>query len=185
DTAFVVNATGTHAVLMREGPPYREWLHPVLDENGNVKITKEPLPTGLMIGAGATGAKFGHVVSDACGDAPTCSGDTAKLAPSAALTLWATNFFGLEVGYMQPGDLGISGTNTSLTFSSVFQSRIAPGALKLGAQAGPVRLFANGGVDYAVTEQTTTQSVGASTKGQGGSQTFALKTKGIGLYFGG
>ena len=185
DTTFVVNATGTHAVLIRQGPAYREWLHPVLDENGNVKISRDALPTGLMIGAGATGARFGHVVSDACGDASTCSGQTVKFAPSGALTLWATNFLGLEVGYIQPGDVSVSGTNTNLTFSTVFQSRIATGALKLGVQAGPVRFFANGGADYSVTLHTTTQSVTASTKGQGGTQTFALKTKGVGIYFGG
>ena len=185
DTTFVVNATGTHAVLIRQGPAYREWLHPVLDESGNVKISRDALPTGLMIGAGATGAEFGNIVSNACGDATTCSGQSLKFAPSGAVTVWATNFLGLEVGYLQPADVSVSGTNTNLAFSTVFQSRIATGALKLGVQAGPVRLYANGGADYAVTLQTTTQSVAASTKGQGGTQTFPLKTKGVGIYFGG
>lgn len=185
DTTFVVNATGTHAVLIRQGPAYREWLHPELDENGNLKITREQLPTGLMIGAGGSGTKFGSVVSDACGDATTCSGQTVKFAPSAALTVWATDFFGLEFGYIQPGDVSVSGTNTNLTFSTTFQSRVATGALKIGVQAGPLRFYANGGVDYAITQETTTQSVTPSTKGQGGTQTFELKTKGVGLYFGG
>jgi hypothetical protein len=185
ETTFVVDSTGTHAVLIRQGPAYREWLHPVLDENGNVMISREPLPTGLMIGAGATLARFGHVVSDACGDATTCSGSQVRFAPSAALTLWATNFLGLEIGYMQPADVNVSGNAANVAFTTVFQSRVATGALKLGVQAGPVRFFANGGVDYAVTLQQTTQTVAASTKGQGGTQTFPLKTKGVGLYFGG
>lgn len=185
DTTFVVDSTGTHAVLIRQGPAYREWLHPVLDENGNVKISRDALPTGLMIGAGASLAKFGHVVSDACGDATTCNGQNVRFAPSATLTLWATNFLGLEVGYLQPADVNVSGVATNLTFSTLFQARVATGALKLGVQAGPVRFYGQGGVDYAVTLQQTTQTVLTSTKGQGGTQTFPLKTKGVGLYFGG
>ncbi|HEX4347117.1 MAG TPA: hypothetical protein VHZ73_06070, partial [Vicinamibacterales bacterium] len=185
DTTFVVNATGTHAVLIRQGPAYAEWLHPVLDSNGNVKISHEPLPTGLMIGAGASLAKFGHVVSDACGDATACNGQDLRFSPSATLTLWATNFFGLEVGYFQPVDVTAAGTNTNLTFATALQSRIATGALKIGLPAGPVRFYVNGGVDYALTVQTTTQTVVASTKGEGGTQTLALKTKGVGIYFGG
>jgi hypothetical protein len=184
-TTFVVDATGSHTVLIRQGPAFDAWLHPVLDESGNVKTVREPLPRGLMISGAATGAKFSDVVSVACGDASPCSGTQVKIAPTAAVTYWVTRFLAAEGTFMKPLDVHTSGSGTNYTFDSVFRSRIATVAGKLGIHAGPTRIYATVGADYADTTASTTQTVTPSPSKQGGTETFALKTQGWGLLWGG
>ena len=184
-TTFVVDATGSHSVLVRQGPAYDEWLHPVIDESGAVKAVREALPTGLMLSGGAAGVRFSDVMSNACGDAPSCSGQEGGIAAAAAATLWINSLIAAEVGYMQPRDLTASGTGTNLTFTNVFQSRIATATGKVGVQAAFARLYAMAGIDYAITSSTTTQTVVESATGKGGTQTFGLETRGAGLLFGG
>jgi len=184
-TTLVVDGTGSHTVLVRQGPAFKEWLHPVLTESGAVKSVREPLPTGFMLSGGVAGVKFSDVVSNACGDATSCSGSGWRIAPAAAATLWFNQLIAAEVAYMQPQDVTTSGTGTNLTFTNVFQSRIASAVGKIGVQAGFARLYAMAGGDYAITSSTTTQTVVASTIGQGGTQTFGLETRGLGLVWGG
>jgi len=184
-TTFVLDAAGGRSVLVRQGPAFNEWLHPSLDESGALKSEREALPTGLMISGGAAGLRFSDVMSNACGDATSCTGEQGGIAPAAGATLWISQLIGAEVGYMQPRDLTATGTNTNLTFTNVFQSRVATATGLVGVQAGFTRLYAMAGVDYSIMSSTTTQTVTASAAGNGGTQTFGLETKGIGLLFGG
>jgi hypothetical protein len=184
-TTLVADATGGHSLRIRQGPAYAEWLRPVLDESGEVKHVREPLPAGLIVSAGAAGVKANDIGTNTCGDATSCTFESTRIAAAVGAAVWLNRFIGLEVGYMQPQDVKITGSNTNLAFTSVFQSRIARAVGEVGVQGGPARFYGMAGVDYAITQLSTTQTVAASAIGQGGTQTFALKTRGLGLLIGG
>jgi hypothetical protein len=185
-TTFVVDAApDNQSVLITQGPAFDEWLHPVVDEQGNLKSIKNALPRGLMVTAGATGLKYGNVFAVACGTAPTCSDQQMRLAPTVGATYWIFQFLAVEGTFTKPTDVQTTGSGTNYNFTSVFRARMVTVDGKIGYGFGPIRLYGIVGETHTNATASTTQITVASATGQGGTETFELKTAGWGLMYGG
>ena len=179
-TTLVVDVTGENPVVwIRQGPAPPQWMGNVTAEQG--RNWAQP-PLGAMVSAGLGGATFANLVNNACGDASSCTGQNVSVDYMAGATFWFNRFLAADVGYVRPASLKVSGSGTNVTFNSGLDARVITVAGKVGAQAGPVRLYGIGGANRLFATSTTVQTVTDTTVGL---ETFGMKAEGWGWLAGG
>jgi hypothetical protein len=137
-----------------------------------------PLPKGLLMFAGASYTNFRDAGALFCGTATPCSQKTTGFTYNFGATLWLTRFVGVEGSYIRPHQVTASGGDT-YQFNSTLDSDVWTVMGKLGAQAGVVRLYGQGGMNYHEATNTTAETIDVA------SQTLQYKTKGWSWVFGG
>jgi hypothetical protein len=137
-----------------------------------------PLPKGLMMFAAGGITAFEDALKLACGTAVTCSGDGSPYAYSFGATYWFTRNFGVEGSFLHPQKIEAKGGD-GYTFDTTLNADIWNILGKAGVQAGPVRLYGQGGLTYHQATHTTHETIGEAT------QTFELQTKGWSYVYGG
>ncbi len=168
------------AVWIRQGPAPVVWLGE--ETATTLKRTWKAAPVGIIVSAGVGGANFENTVSQACGDAVSCVGESLRTDGAIAATYWLTRFVAADVAYLRPGRVNASGSGTNFSFTSGLDARMLTIDGKVAFQAGPVRLYGLGGVNRLSATSTTVQTIptGADTP-----ETFAFKAQGWGWLAGG
>jgi len=147
-------------------------------EGEEENTSSKPLPSGLMMYAGGAWTNYRDAGDLFCGNAVNCSQRTTGFTYAFGATMWLTRFVGVEGSYIRPHEVTASGGDT-LRFNSSLDSDVWTVMGKLGAQAGVVRIFGQGGMNYHEATNTTAETIDVN------SQTFQYKTKGWSWIFGG
>jgi len=150
----------------------------VTAEGDEESTPTKPLPSGLLMFAGAAWTNFRDAGDIFCGNASPCTPHTTGFTYAFGATLWLTRFVGVEGSYIRPHEVTASGGDT-YRFNSTLDSDVWLVMGKLGAQAGVVRIFGQGGMNYHEATNTTAETIDVN------SQTFLYKTKGWSWVFGG
>ena len=145
---------------------------------GEEEHPTRPLPSGLIMFAGGDYTNFRDVGIFACGNASPCTAKTSGIAYAFGATVWLTRFVGVEGTYMRPHQAKASGGDT-YTFKTTLDSDVWTVMGKLGAQAGVVRLYGQGGMNYHEATNKTSETIDSL------SQNFEYKTTGWSWVFGG
>ena len=148
------------------------------EEASGDPIPHTPLPKGLVMFAGGGITAYRDVLALTCGTAQTCSGDASPYAYTFGATYWFTRNFGVEGSFLHPQKVKISGGD-GYSFTTELNTDIWNILGKAGAQAGPVRLYGQGGLSYHQATHTTSQTIGDAT------QRFELQTRGWSYVYGG
>jgi hypothetical protein len=175
-------STPTPLIRLRQGRPPDEWLRDEVPGGPPPRT----VPTGLVLSGGAGLGKASNAVGVACGTVTDCSGDDFGLALNGSAAVWLSRFVGAEVSYLRPAKVKANGSGTNFRFDSTLDTHVINVFGKVGAPAGPVRLYAQAGPTYHrgtfKTSQTTdevTVTEGDVTRTiPGGTQTFVLQTSG-------
>jgi hypothetical protein len=147
-------------------------------EGDEESVPSKPLPSGLLMFAGGSYTNFRDAGDMFCGSATPCSQKTTGLTYNFGATVWLTRFVGVEGSYMRPHEVTASGGDT-YKFNSTLDSDVWSILGKLGAQAGVVRIYGQGGMNYHEATHTTFETIDVQ------SQTFQYKTHGWSWIFGG
>jgi len=145
---------------------------------GGEAIPHAPLPKGLIMFAAGGITAFRDALSLACGTAQTCSGDGSPYAYTFGATYWFTRNFGVEGSFLHPQKIKATGGD-GYAFDTTLNADIWNIVGKAGVQAGPVRLYGQGGLSYHQATHTTNETIGEAT------QRFELQTKGWSYVYGG
>jgi hypothetical protein len=137
-----------------------------------------PLPSGLMMFAGGAYTTFRDTGVFFCGNA-ACEPKTAGFTYTFGVDVWLTRFVGLEGTYMRPHEVKASGGDATSSFNTTMESDLWTVAGKLGAQAGVVRIYGKGGLNYHQATTRTAQTI------ENISQVIAYRTTGWSWLFGG
>lgn len=148
------------------------------EEASGESIPHAPLPKGFVMFAGGGITSFRDAVTLACGTANTCSGDSSPYAYTFGATYWFTRNFGVEGSFLHPQKIKVTGGD-GYAFDTTLNADIWNLVGKAGAQAGPVRLYGQGGLSYHQATHTTNETIGEAT------QKFELQTKGWTYVYGG
>ena len=130
----------------------------------------------MYAGGGLT--TLSNFVSVQCGNASTCSGDNRTVSYGFGATYWVTRYLGVEGSYLHPTKLKISGGD-GYAFNTDFTADVWSILGKAGVQAGAMRIYGHGGVDYHEATSTTTETIDVAT------QKFETQTSGWSYIFGG
>ena len=150
---------------------------PTVEGDDENKPSK-PLPKGLLMFAGTAFTSYTDAGDLACGNAQPCTAKTNGLSYNFGATMWLSRFVGVEGSYMRPHQVTASGGDT-YSFKTTLDSDVWAVTGKLGAQAGVVRIYGEGGMNYHEATNTTNETIGSA------SQSFQYKTKGWSWVFGG
>jgi len=148
------------------------------EEAAGESIPHAPLPRGFVMFAGGGITSFRDAFNLACGTAVSCSGDPSPYAYTFGATYWITRNFGVEGSFLHPQKIKVSGGD-GYAFDTTLNADIWNILGKAGVQAGPVRLYGQGGLSYHQATHTTNQTIGEAT------QRFELQTKGWTYVYGG
>lgn len=172
---IVVDVGGPSPALLLVRGDYKP---PKVTAEGDEEAPSRPLPTGLLMFAGGAYTNFRDVGDLFCGNATPCNQKTTGLAYTFGATVWLTRFVGVEGSYLHPHEATASGGDT-YAFSSSLDSDVWTILGKLGAQAGVVRIYGQGGTNYHEATNLTAETIDNL------SQSFQYKTKGWSWIFGG
>jgi len=192
-TTFVVDVAGASPTLwLRQGPAPMQWLS---DEPIAVRSerTWDPSHTGLVLFGGGSFARVRSAMALACGDVTECSGDGSRYAYSAGASFWVLPYAGAEIAYLKPTRLDAAGGGDTYRFTSFFDAKLVTITGKGGIPFGRFRIYGKGGVNFHRATFGTTQTIDdttitvddVETTLKGGTQEFALRTKGWGWIYGG
>lgn len=193
-TTFVVDATESPSVRLRQGEVPKSWLvAPTVRTGGRAKQPFGPMPAGLVLFAGGGLSSFAHFAEDSCGTVADCSGKATQPAWTAGVTYWLSPFLGMEASYLQPGMVTATGQSDAQQFGSTRESRLLLFSGKVGGSSGRARIYAQGGATYGWSLSTVSQIVtdrpvdidGVTQTIVGGAQKFQMETKGWGWQFAG
>jgi hypothetical protein len=148
------------------------------EEEAGEPTPHAPLPKGLVMYAGAGQFSLRDFVPFQCGNAPACSGDGAVFTYGFGATYWITRNFGIEGSYMNPSTIKVSGGDT-FAFDTGLSADVWSVLGKAGVQAGAVRIYGQGGMNYHQATITTTESIDVAT------QKIEFKTRGWNWIYGG
>jgi hypothetical protein len=148
------------------------------EEASGAPIPHDPLPRGFVMFAGGGLTSFRDVLTVNCGTAQPCSGDGSPYAYTFGATYWITRNFGVEGSFLHPQKIKISGGD-GFTFNTEMNTDIWNILGKAGVQAGPVRLYGQGGMSYHQATHVTNQTIGDA------SQRFEVQTEGWSYVYGG
>ena len=173
---IVVNLGGpTPTLLLVRG----SYTPPKPTAEGEEESTpSRPLPKGLLMFAGTAFTNYRDAGGFACGNATPCSSKNTGFTYNFGATWWMSRFVGVEGSYMRPHQVTASGGDT-YHFDSTLDSDVWTVMGKLGAQAGVVRIYGEGGMNYHEATNTTHETIETA------SQTIQYKTKGWSWVFGG
>ena len=149
------------------------------DEEAGESKPHAPLPKGFVMFAGGGLTKFRDFLFLQCGNASPCSGDERPVSYGFGATLWLTRNFGVEGSYLHPRSLKVSGGGDTYTFKTDLSADIWSILGKAGVQAGPVRIYGQGGLNYHQATLTTKETIDVAT------QKFETQTKGWNWAYGG
>jgi hypothetical protein len=138
----------------------------------------KPLPTGLLMYAGGSFTNFRDAGILFCGNT-TCTPKTSGLTYTFGVDVWLTRFVGFEAAYLHPREVSASGSGGNYTFKTTMDTDVWTLAGKLGAQAGVVRIYGKGGMNYHQATTKTAETIDAIP------QAFEYKTTGWSWIFGG
>jgi len=147
-------------------------------EGEEEKKTTRPVPTGLLMFAGGSYTNFRNAGAFACGNTTPCANSAGGLSYTFGADVWLTRFLGVEGTYVHPHKVTASGGDT-FKFSTELDSDVWTVAGKLGAQAGIVRIYGKGGMNYHEATNKTVETLDNQV------QTIAYKTTGWSWLFGG
>ncbi|HJZ73928.1 MAG TPA: outer membrane beta-barrel protein [Vicinamibacterales bacterium] len=151
---------------------------PAAEGSGDEEHPSKPLPTGLLMFGGGAYSNFRDAGILFCGNAP-CTARTTGFTYTFGVDVWLTRFVGVEGGYLHPHEVSASGGDGTFTFKSTLDSDVWTVAGKLGAQAGVVRIYGKGGMNYHQATTKTAQTI------DNVPQVFQYKTTGWSWIFGG
>ena len=137
-----------------------------------------PLPKGFVLFAGGGLTKLRDFLSLQCGTATPCTAEDNPLSYSFGVTLWLTRYLAVEGSYLHPTAFKASG-GTGYKFTTDLNADIWSIVGKAGAQAGPVRIYGQGGVNYHDATLKTKETIDVAT------QTIETQTKGWSWTYGG
>jgi hypothetical protein len=155
-----------------------EYTPPKPVAEGEEERPARPVPSGLVMFAGGDYTNYRDAGVLACGNASPCSAKTSGLTYAFGATVWLTRFVGVEGSYMRPHQVKSSGGDT-FSFTNTLDSDVWAVMGKLGAQAGVVRIYGQGGMNYHEATNKTSETLDNL------SQTFEYKTTGWSWVFGG
>jgi hypothetical protein len=157
------------------------------------KLPKRNAPTGLALYTGAAYATYSDAPSIACGNVGNCSANGSGIGFTVGGTYWITRFIGVDGAYFRPRKMTAKGSDTGYSFTNTLTTDVVTIMGKLGASAGIVRVYGQGGIDYHQATSATSETIDAKTVTvdgvevtvPGGTQNFELKTDGWRYVFGG
>ena len=175
-----------------QGPAPGDWLRPEAERAAAV-IVRRPLPQGLVLFGGGGLVNVSDFVSRACGNVDGCAGKDFRATYTLGGAYWFTRFLAAEVSYMKPADMTVTGSGDTYHFSSLFDARLVTVVGKVGASIGPVRIYAEGGVNHHQATSSTTNTIddttvtidGVDQTVKGGTDTYEFKTAGWNWLLGG
>src|SRR5262249_46298438 len=175
-----------------QGPPPRAWVDRGATPDKPARNWGAP-QKGLNLSAGAGFSKFSDATNVACGNVSACNSHNFGVAYAAAADYWIIPFAAAHVGYVKPADVTTNGGTDTYRFDSELKSRLLFVGGKLGAPAGPARVYGLGGLTHHEAVSTTNQTFnpttvvvdGVTQTVPGGMQTYAQKTQGWTWYVGG
>jgi outer membrane protein with beta-barrel domain len=181
-TSLVVNVAGANpTLLLRQGSvslePERVWS----------------VPAGLIVFGGAGRSKVRDAVAFACGNVSPCDGSDTRTAFGGGATFWLTPVLAGEASYARPQKFKASGSTPPYRFTSSLDVEVLTLAGKVGFPIHHVRPYGFVGGAYHratfLTEETIDPVTVSVDDGQatrpGGTQSFAVRTRGWGWTFGG
>ena len=194
-TSLVVDATESNPdVWLRQGPAPPSWLKSAPELDGPVGGRSwRPAPTGMSVFGGGGFAQNSNMRGTFCGNAANCSSTGFRAAFTGGAAFWISPHLAIEGSYLKPLVMTVTGNDTTYNFTSEFASQIVTAVAKVGAQAGPARIYGLGGMNYHFSDITTVELTGdttytvdgVTTTVPGGTQTMFFQTKGWGWLFGG
>jgi hypothetical protein len=151
---------------------------PVTAEGEEGERPSRPVPSGLLMFAGAAYSNYRDAALLACGNATPCTPRNSGFTYMFGADVWLTRYLGIEGAYIRPHQVTASGGDT-FHFDSTLDSDVWTVAGKGGVQAGSVRLYGKAGMNYHEATNTTVETLGNAT------QTLAYKTTGWSWVWGG
>ena len=139
---------------------------------------KRPSPTGITLFGGSGLGKLRDAFLIACGNAPGCDGNNGGFGYSFGGTYWFTPWLAAEGGYLKPRSVTAKGGDT-FAFDTTFDLDVFPIVAKLGIPAGPFRPYGLFGTAFHQSRLSSTETIDTA------SQSFAQRTHGWGLMYGG
>jgi len=174
---IVIDVGGpTPALLLVRGdytPP-----KPGTEGTSDEEHPSKPLPHGLLMFAGGAYTNFRDAGILFCGNAP-CTPKTAGFTYTFGVDVWLTRFIGVEGTYLHPHQVSATGGDDTFTFKTTMDSDVWTMAGKLGAQAGVVRIYGKGGLNYHQATTKTAETLATVVQG------IEYKTTGWSWIFGG
>jgi hypothetical protein len=177
NTIVIDLATANPSLLLINGtytPP--KPLSP--EEEAGESKPHAPLPKGFVLFAGGGLTKLRDFLVLQCGTATPCTGEDNPLSYSFGVTLWLTRYLAVEGSYLHPTAFKASG-GTGYKFTTDLNADIWSIVGKAGVQAGPVRLYGQGGMNYHDATLKTTETIDVAT------QAIEIQTKGWSWTYGG
>jgi hypothetical protein len=192
-TSFVIDVSQpAPAVWVAQGPAPGPWLNPNAPAGGEGR-GYGVLPKGLVLGGGAGLAMFKNAVTDSCGNVTGCARDSGKWGLTAAAAVWLTPWLAAEVGIVNPLNVKVTGSGTGFHFTRTLETHVLSIVGKVGATAGPARIYGFAGPNYHWIQSNTSETIDESTIAvgdttvtiPGGTQNFGFSAPGWGWLFGG
>jgi len=175
---IVIDMAGVNPTLLLINGSYTPPRPRTPEEEAGESVPHAPLPKGLMMFAAGGLTSFRDALDLACGTASPCSGDSSPFAYSFGATYWFTRNFGVEGSFLHPQKVEATGGD-GYTFDTTMNTDIWNILGKAGVQAGPVRLYGQGGLSYHQATHTTSETIGEAT------QRFERQTRGWSYVYGG
>lgn len=167
---IVVDLAAANPALLLINGNYTPPKPPSPEEEAGESKPHAPLPKGLVLFADGGLSSLNNFQSVQCGSATPCNETTGR-AYGFGATYWITHYFGVEGSYLNPGKDKVSG-GTGYAFDTEFTADIWSAVGKAGVQAGPVRVYGQGGMNYHQSTVTTNETIALA------SQKFEIQTRG-------
>ena len=174
----VIDMAGANPTLLLINGSYTPPRPRTPEEEAGESVPHAPLPKGLVMFAAGGLASFRDALDLACGTASPCSGDSSPFAYTFGATYWFTRNFAVEGSFLHPQKLEATG-GEGYRFDTTLNADIWNIVAKAGVQAGPARLYGQGGLSYHQATHTTNETIGEAT------QRFERQTRGWSYVYGG
>lgn len=194
-TSLVVDASEANPdAWLRQGAAPSSWLKTTPEEDRPIDGRSwRQAPTGMLLYGGGGLAMNSDTQGRFCGNAENCSGSSYRPAIQGGGTFWLFPHLAVDGSYLKYQSLRAESAEATYGFASELSSHIITAAGKIGGQAGPLRIYGFGGMNYQYSQITTVQKTadttitanGETTLYPGGTQTLQYWTKGWGWLFGG
>jgi len=194
-TSLVVDsAEGSPDAWLRQGPAPKSWLKVQTEQDSPVGGRSwTPAPSGLAIFGGGGFVTNSDMNTVACGATANCTPNGFRPGFTAGAAFWLGPHIAVEGSYLKPLKISIDGSDRTYAFNSELSADVITVVGKIGSQAGPLRIYGLGGMNYQRSDFTTHQRSGditytidgVTTTLPGGTQTLTFETRGWGWMFGG
>ena len=190
-TTLVIDVGGTFPiVLIRQGAAPAEWLSTGSALQNIVRSTT----TGLRLSGGVSLINFRDDFEFFCAETQPCRGRDFRPRYTFGAGYWVLPWLGGEVTYMKSGESTTEGSGVGFAFTSTLEADILAITANVGVSAGrSAKVYGRAGFNYHEAVFTTVQVSddfvvtvdGVDIVFPGGTETFAFRTGGWGVLFGG